>query len=95
MKMPLGPCTSDLIDRRGVGSGDESSGNSLFFLGVLMGLYGSIGVNTGQNLQSNQAFGNAGEPESNRTPSNKRWFNIGTTIFATAAIINFVAIVFF
>jgi hypothetical protein len=94
MKMPLGPCTSELIDRRGVGSGDDSSGNSLFFLGVLMGLYGSIGVNTGQNLQSSEFFGNAGEAESNRTPSNRRWFIIGTTIFASAAIINFVAFSF-
>ena len=70
-----------------------TSGNSggeqanLAWLGILFGLFGSIGVNLGQNIQN-------AEWDSPGTVWYRRWSVWGASLFITAAIVNFVAFAF-
>lgn len=66
------------------GDGDDSSWTEI--LGIIMGLLASIGINLGQNLQSNGMHAMAMDPEATKKP--RIWW-IGAITFGVASIVNF------
>lgn len=76
------------FDEEGSGSGGTNIGDLiLIFIGILLGATASIGINVGNNIQS------LGLQEKERGGGD-RLFNVGTTIFVTASLINFAAFAF-
>ena len=66
---------------------------ALFPIGVVMGVFGSIGINVGQNLQADgiqQLPGEQRESEQWRSP---KW-RLGMALFISFSILNFVALAF-
>jgi len=72
-----------------VGSGEEEYvvDHSTIMIGIMMGILGSIGINIGNNMQ---ALGLSIQQRDQRTKKPPVWY-IGTAIFLSASIINFVA----
>ncbi|GMI02865.1 hypothetical protein TrVE_jg4765 [Triparma verrucosa] len=72
-------------------------GDSLWLLGLAFGLFGSIGVNTGNNLQSlglhNLAKDHEGEEKKPPNTKSKLWV-VGTALFILASLANFAAFAF-
>ena len=60
-------------------------------LGVLMGLTGSVGINSGQNMQANAL--QASEAVRLKPTSSKAW-KLGMTVFIIGSLINFAAFTF-
>jgi len=61
-----------------------------YFIGVGMGLIGSVGINIGQNLQSNGLKSLADRTK----PCRSRTWTIGVSIFICSSLINFLAFAF-
>ena len=72
-------------------SGDDAAG-PLFWVGISMGVVGSIGINVGQNLQAagiqSLALERRHEPWRNVT------WSLGTALFVSFSLINFAALAF-
>lgn len=76
--MADGTCTA-AAQTRLASSADDSGGKLV--IGILMGLYGSVAINTGQNLQAQAKDAKAAA----------FWGRLGVWLFASGAVINFVA----
>ena len=72
---------------------EHTSDGTVVFIGIAIHIVGSIGINTGQNVQSMalQKHGLGEQPACAQLRKNKMWL-IGTTLFVSFSIINFVAL---
>ena len=61
-------------------------------LGIIMGVFGSVGINVGQNIQAN-GIQTLPPEQRNRPWKAKQWVT-GLAIFLTFSIINFSALTF-